>query len=229
MRKSVLLPAAVMLFLSLAFGCRKVESPPDAPPGDPHACFTPSSVLVDSGEVISFSNCSENGQSWLWDMGKGKLYDKNITYSYDTLGTYPVKLTAYGSSQSVSDDTVQNIVVGHRSLIGFSINKLNLPSHTDGSGANLSIVFGPTSSPSLYSSRAVNNVRTLPVNLALEHNIILNRTNNSDWSFKVIDDYNGVKDTLFSTNGIYPSRGHSPVIVSATASSNIGLEYEIIK
>lgn len=45
---------------------------------EPEACFTPSSKYVEAGTSIYFLNCTDNGDSFLWNFGD------NFTSTFET-------------------------------------------------------------------------------------------------------------------------------------------------
>jgi len=87
--------------LILLFGCKKDEDP------KPEACFLYSSASVDSekdieiGEEVTFTNCSENAESFVWDFGDGnQSILENPFHEFENTGQYTVKLTSYGSDKN---------------------------------------------------------------------------------------------------------------------------------
>ncbi|GIV32953.1 MAG: hypothetical protein KatS3mg031_0488 [Chitinophagales bacterium] len=81
----------------------------------PTACFTPTPAVVEAGTEILFINCSINAASFSWNFGDGSTSSlQNPTHTFDSAGTYQVKLTA--SNQNGSDDTTIAVTVGQRIL-----------------------------------------------------------------------------------------------------------------
>ena len=92
MKKSIY----ILVFLLLLIACERDNEKL----GTAIACFTKS---YEGGEIIApyiaFSNCSENAISYRWDFGDGSSSEEeNPIYSYNKVGDYIVKLTAYGES-----------------------------------------------------------------------------------------------------------------------------------
>ena len=64
---------------------------------EPVAAFTMSEKTVEPGEIITFTNRSENATSYFWDFGDGETStDENPTHSYSVYGTFTITLTATG-------------------------------------------------------------------------------------------------------------------------------------
>lgn len=96
---SLLLLVATMVIF---WGCRKT----------PQACFTASETVVAPGETIEFSNCTEDGDSYVWDMGDGtELTGTDVEHSYDEPGTYLVELHAFSSNERFIGTTSKLIEV----------------------------------------------------------------------------------------------------------------------
>lgn len=79
------------------------NTPP--PPAKPSACFNASSSSVDTGQSVSFSNCSSDATSYAWTFGDGSTStQKSPSKSWSTTGSKTVQLTAKGpgGSHSVS-------------------------------------------------------------------------------------------------------------------------------
>lgn len=98
----------LVLFTSALFimnSCEKKEP-------DPFACFTVSSTLIDVGEVITTSNCSNNAFSYLWDDGEGNnSILPEPSFYYNEPGNYIVTLTAYSQSGNKQNTTQETITV----------------------------------------------------------------------------------------------------------------------
>ena len=87
----------------------------------PTACFTANSKTVLVGDVVTFTNCSENAKSHSWDFGDASTStDENPTHSFANAGTYIVTLQAMSKEMSGSmsdmssgkmDDATETITV----------------------------------------------------------------------------------------------------------------------
>ncbi len=75
---------AVMAVAILIAGCKK-----------PTANFTADKQEVETGEVVTFTNSSEDAAIYMWDFGDGtQSSQKNPTHVYDTPGSYQVTMTS---------------------------------------------------------------------------------------------------------------------------------------
>ncbi len=72
------------------------STPP--PPVEPSACFTAGSYSLETGDTVSFSNCSKDATSYKWSFGDGSSSSlANPTKSWITAGSKTVTLTATGA------------------------------------------------------------------------------------------------------------------------------------
>jgi len=81
------------------------------------ACIELDSQIISAGSSITFTSCSENEWSYLWEIegpdsaAENSLgwSDKLFTRQFDTKGSYKVKLTTYSDfsflGESASDST----------------------------------------------------------------------------------------------------------------------------
>ena len=75
------------------------------------AIITPNPAYV--GENISFTNISDNAESFEWNLGDGTTSSAfNVTHFYDDPGLYLVSLTAFGRKGGVSTATFEVDVIG---------------------------------------------------------------------------------------------------------------------
>jgi PKD repeat protein len=75
------------------------------------AIINPNPAYV--GEDISFTNISDNAESFEWSMGDGTTSTAyNVIHYYDDPGTYLVSLTAFGRKGGVSTATFEVDVIG---------------------------------------------------------------------------------------------------------------------
>lgn len=84
----------------------------DEDPVKPTAGFTISPTTVVAFDVVTFTNTSEDGKTYLWDFGDGSATstEENPTHMFTEAGTYTVTLTA--TNADGNNETTQNIVVG---------------------------------------------------------------------------------------------------------------------
>lgn len=94
----------IILIGLAAFTSSCTDGDPATP--DSTACFNaePSSGVA-IGEVITFTNCSENAESYAWDFGDGNLSnEESPTHAFTSPGNFTVTLvtTANNSSDTIS-------------------------------------------------------------------------------------------------------------------------------
>jgi PKD repeat protein len=106
----------------------------------PVAAFSMDKTTFKAEEKITFTNLSENADSYAWDFGDGKKsLDENPAHTYTSSGDFTIKLVATG--RGGVDSTAQTISV-HADLTGmwrktlnfggFGINgTMNLKQHED--------------------------------------------------------------------------------------------------
>jgi PKD repeat protein len=69
---------------------------------DPYADFIASKSLVETGEVVYFTNRSYDSKSYEWDFGDGySSRNFNTSHFYENPGRYTVRLTAFGKDGRV--------------------------------------------------------------------------------------------------------------------------------
>jgi hypothetical protein len=69
---------------------------------EPYADFTTSKVLVETGELVYFTNRSFDAHSYEWDFGDGYYSNNfNASHSYTVPGRYVVSLTAFGKDNKM--------------------------------------------------------------------------------------------------------------------------------
>lgn len=98
MRFTVLAAIAALIFVS----CDKKDENPAK------ACFdfSPQTELY-SGDDITFTNCSKDADSYLWDFGDGNTsVEESPVHSYEKGGEYSVSLLAYGHTNDTIVKTV---------------------------------------------------------------------------------------------------------------------------
>jgi len=90
-------------------------------------------TLICQYQILSFADSSYSGlpiTNWYWDFGDGttaqyNTYTNPVTHSYDTAGTYPVKMviTTDVAGNSISDSLTLIVMVNPSPLAEFSIGK----------------------------------------------------------------------------------------------------------
>lgn len=92
---------------------------------EPDASFTASKTSVVTGEVITFTNTSKDGDVYKWKFGDGVTSVlANPTHSYENAGTYNVEMTAYNGKKS--DNATASITVTKANEISYNGNEYPL-------------------------------------------------------------------------------------------------------
>jgi PKD repeat protein len=79
---------------------------------EPEACFTPSSSSVETGTSVAFLNCTDNGDSYLWNFGDNSSSNlETPSHAYNSPGTYLVSLTAYSKNEKKKNNITKTIIV----------------------------------------------------------------------------------------------------------------------
>lgn len=101
----------MILFSFFIISCDKAE---------PVASFTMSKTSAEAGELISFTNTSENATSYSWNFGDGNTSsDSNPTHSYSNGGTFTVTLTAIGDEgENTASKTIEVIHPAEVVIVG---------------------------------------------------------------------------------------------------------------
>ncbi|MFN8285888.1 MAG: PKD domain-containing protein [Chitinophagales bacterium] len=85
--------AAMLCSIALIHSC--------APPAvdKPTACFTLSDDTVTVGATLVITDCSKDGNTYLWDFGDGETSSQNgdVTHVYNSAGTYTITLNITNS------------------------------------------------------------------------------------------------------------------------------------
>ena len=93
----------VVIFLAvLAGACNKEDN--TTPEPDPVAAFSFSPTAPKAGEQVTFSNTSQNADSFTWSSSPSGFSstDKNPTFTFTTAGTYEITLTAKKGTKTAS-------------------------------------------------------------------------------------------------------------------------------
>jgi hypothetical protein len=66
-----------------------------------YVCFGTDFSDYEVGEIVTFNNCSDPANDYLWDFGDGtQSYGANVTHTYNYPGEYTITLTGYFGSQT---------------------------------------------------------------------------------------------------------------------------------
>ncbi|MDZ4839575.1 MAG: hypothetical protein SGJ04_06170 [Bacteroidota bacterium] len=222
--------------------CKKETT--TTPVEKPTACFTAPKTLVDSGEVITFTNCSKAQKSNLWALA-------STTSNTGTTTDWTTALMKRGKETvtlTVSNDAGSNIMnkdiqVGKHSIKYLRFN--TIPTK-DASGANyrpdgkapiVLAVFGPNANTTSNQTKLYTTATTGPMDLEpTTGNIVINHEgtgkNNSSWTFRIQDENSGTPKTLItfggSANPIYPSRGALVQKIYSTNGWDIDLVMDLV-
>ena len=94
---------------------------------EPSASFTTSKTTVVTGETITFTNTSKDGNDYEWNFGDGVTSVlANPTHSYENSGTYTVELTAYSKNGKKSNKASATITVNKANEIVYNGEKYPL-------------------------------------------------------------------------------------------------------
>ncbi len=160
----------------------------------PTVGFSASNNLPATGEIVSFTNSSENATEYLWNFGDGTTStEENPTHIYQQEGTYLVTLSAAnesGCAITVSEELVVSLVTSTQDqLLAASLNLY--PNPTTG---KLNIELGSNYGQSLTEIRMVDllgrTVRQLTGNQISGNNLEIEMT----------DLNNGVYHLIFVSN-----------------------------
>ena len=79
----------------------------------PMACFDASPSTANTGQAVSFSSgCSMDAHHYEWDFGDGGTsMDANPSHTYNTAGSYTVKLKTMSKNSKKMDETSKTITV----------------------------------------------------------------------------------------------------------------------
>ncbi len=118
--KKIKLYVLALLFFAL-ISCNKDEDTLPTP-NTPFASFTMEKTSAAVDELISFTNTSQNADSYTWDFGDGKSsHETSPTYAYAEVGSYIVTLTATGEGgEDVISKDINILVLPNAS---FSVTK----------------------------------------------------------------------------------------------------------
>jgi len=79
---------------------------------EPEACFNSSSTSIETGTPVFFFNCTENGDSYVWNFGDNSTSNLEApSHIYNSPGTYLVSLTAYSKNEKKKNSITNFITV----------------------------------------------------------------------------------------------------------------------
>ena len=174
-------------------GCSK-----DDPAPMPQSGFVVSKTLIESGEVVSFTNNSQNAIRYEWDFGNGQSATiQNPTMQYNQPGSYVVSLSAFNEDNQAQVSTII-VKVGERYLKSITVKSINFLDpdgqawDVDGSGPDLAFIFDVKGSFNYYTDISFDiHSGSLPVTLTPENPVKLT---DAEWDFTLWDyddDLNG--------------------------------------
>lgn len=106
---SVLLIAFIAIVLS---SCKKDSNTNQPTTPDPEACFTLSKTTFEIGESLTISNCSKNNESYQWQVnGLDIPGNADPEYTFDSVGTYTIKLTVISGDGKKTNSITKNVTV----------------------------------------------------------------------------------------------------------------------
>ncbi len=115
--KTNLLKLPLLIVLITFISCQK----------EPDASFKVSKTDVVTGEEITFTNTTLDGDSFEWNFGDGETSNlESPTHSYENAGSYTVEMTAYSKNGNKSDKATASINVSKANEISFDGNKYAL-------------------------------------------------------------------------------------------------------
>ncbi len=80
---------------------------------EPMACFDASPTTISAGQSVSFtSTCSMDAHHYEWEFGDGGTsMDANPSHTYNTAGSYTVKLKTMSKKSNKMDEISKTITV----------------------------------------------------------------------------------------------------------------------
>lgn len=144
MKKNVLFSLFIGVFIFAS--CQK----------DPIADFDVSKSVAEINEPISFTNSSEEAESFEWEFGDGVTStSENPTHSYSTSGTYTVTLTSYSKKEKKMDKASAIITINAvpTKMVLNEVIVTRFPA-TESNGAGWDL----TSGPDIYPYISFNGV-----------------------------------------------------------------------
>ena len=132
-----LLSALLILTIVILTTCKKPEEAVK-----PTACFNMSKTEAAVNEQITFTNCSENAESYLWNFGDGSSStEKNTTHAYTEDGNYTINLRV-ANGENYNQTTKSITIIGIPSLSTGSVS--NITTTTASITGNISDFAGNT-------------------------------------------------------------------------------------
>lgn len=79
---------------------------------EPSASFTSSKTLLKVGESVTFTNTTQDGDSYDWSFGDGQTSTASSpSHTYNAIGTYTVSMTAYSKNGKKKDVATATLTV----------------------------------------------------------------------------------------------------------------------
>ncbi|MCX6350925.1 MAG: PKD domain-containing protein [Bacteroidetes bacterium] len=227
----------IILLAVISFNCSKKA--------EPKACLTANKTTVVAAESISFTNCSQNSNTFVWDFGDGTTStDNSPSHSYEGTGDYVVKVTAYNDDETTSNTAQINIKVGKRTLKGFVIKAINFydgkgklwDASIDNTGPDILVSCAPTSKFSTLTSRSNSNLHDntqaseLPLTIDMPSETI--ELTQEGWTFQLYEKDAGLfkgKQMCRWDNIDMSGQNSSPINIKSSTNGNwdIDIVWEI--
>ncbi len=180
------------LLISLPFLASCGSDEPSGP--TPVPSFTQDRMVIEVGEIVTFTNSSTQAVTYNWNFGDGSSStDENPNHTFTELGSYDVVLTAVGSG-GISVNSTATVLVGQRYSTSFQITAINFekpdmePWDEDSTGPELLFGFAESSETSITLFNLGEDVieTELPLggNIAPDSQQLLT---NSNWDFIFVD------------------------------------------
>ncbi|MBO3698631.1 PKD domain-containing protein [Roseivirga sp. E12] len=123
----------------------------------PITSFQQDRFFIEVGETVTFTNTSENGQTYFWDFGDNTTSnEENPDHVYEELGEFVVRLTVT-SSTGERIATTSSVLVGNRWALAIRVDTINFmdsngdPWDDDDTGPDLLIGFYEAINPNTNS------------------------------------------------------------------------------
>jgi len=181
MKKHILFPTLFLLIV--LSNCKKEESPV--------ASFTVNTTVTETNQTLTFTNTSQNADSYQWEFGDGMIsVEANPLHAYTLSSTFRVTLTA--TNEAGSDTMSQSIIV-YDFMDNFSIGdskwEFDYCDHSVNGGV-LTMISTNSSAQSIAETEEFYSAIQAPWTLKGDIAIINNTSQQTDNGFSVkLDDY----------------------------------------